>query len=42
MGREAYIRIWWGNLRERGHLRDPGADERIIFKWIFKKWDVEV
>jgi hypothetical protein len=24
--------FWWGNLRERQHLEDPGADGRIIFK----------
>jgi len=29
-----------GNLRERDHLEDPGVDGRIIFRWIFKKWDV--
>jgi hypothetical protein len=23
-------------------LKDPGLDERIILRWIFKKWDVEV
>ena len=34
--------IWWGNLRERDHLKDPGADRRIILRWIFKKWDVRV
>jgi hypothetical protein len=21
---EAYSRFWWGNLRERDHLGDPG------------------
>jgi len=29
----------WGNMRERVHLEDPGVDERIILRWIFKKWD---
>ena len=29
-----------GNLRERDHLEDPGADGRIILRWIFRKWDV--
>jgi len=42
MGRsEVYTGFWWGNLRERGHLEDPGIDERIILRWIFRKWDVE-
>jgi len=31
-----------GSLRERDHWGDPGADERIILRWIFKKWDVGV
>ena len=30
--------FWWGNLRERDHLEDPGVD-RIILRWIFRKWD---
>jgi len=41
MGRgEAYIGFWWGNLRERDHLGDPGVDERIILRRNLKKWDV--
>jgi hypothetical protein len=40
MGRgEAYTRFWWGNLRERDHLGDPGIDGSIILRWIFIKWD---
>ena len=31
--------FWWGNLQERGHFEDPNTDERIILKWIFKKFD---
>jgi len=34
--------IYWGNLRERDHLGDPGVDGSIILIWIFRKWDVEV
>ena len=29
-------------MRERDHLGDPGIDERIILRWIFRKWDVRV
>jgi hypothetical protein len=35
-GREAYTGCWWGNLRERDHLGDPGVDGRIILRWIFR------
>jgi len=28
-----------GNLRDRDHLEDPGVEMRIIFRWIFRKWD---
>ena len=31
--------IWWGNLREGAHLKDPGVDGTIILKWILKKWN---
>jgi hypothetical protein len=33
---EAYTGFWWGNLRERGHLGDPGVDGRIVLRWIFR------
>jgi hypothetical protein len=35
--RGAY-RVYWGNLREGGHLEYPGLDGRIILKLIFEKW----
>jgi hypothetical protein len=35
--RETCIGFWWGNLRERDHWGDPGVDERIILRWIFRK-----
>jgi len=27
---EACSEFWWGNLRERDHLGDPGVDVRVI------------
>jgi hypothetical protein len=35
---EVYTGFWWGNLRERDHLEDPGLDGRIKLGWIFRKW----
>jgi hypothetical protein len=32
-----YTGFWWGNLRVRDHLEDPGIDGRIILRW---KWDM--
>jgi hypothetical protein len=37
---EAYTGFWWGNLRGRDHLEDPGVDGRIILRWILRKRDV--
>jgi hypothetical protein len=34
---EVYTEFWWGNLRERDHLEEPGVDGRIVFRWIFGK-----
>jgi hypothetical protein len=34
---EVHRGFWWGILRERDHLVDPGVDGRIILIWIFSK-----
>jgi hypothetical protein len=39
-GKGAY-RVLVGNLRERHHWGDPGADGRILI-WIFRKLEVRV
>jgi hypothetical protein len=39
---EVYTRFWYGILKERYHLGDPGVDGIIIFVWIFRDWYVGV
>jgi hypothetical protein len=34
---EACTGFWWENLRERHHLVDPGVDEKLILRRIFRK-----
>jgi hypothetical protein len=35
-----YTGFWWRKLGKRDHLEDQGVYGRIIFRWIFRKWDV--
>jgi len=28
-----YTEFWWGNLREKHHLEDPGVDRGIILNY---------
>jgi hypothetical protein len=39
---KACIGIWWGNLRKRDHLGDPGLDGITILRMMFMKWNVGV
>jgi len=34
---KVHTRFWWGNLRERDHLENPGVDGSIILMWIFRR-----
>jgi len=34
--------FWLRSLREGDSRGDPGIDERIICRWISRKWDVGV
>ena len=35
--RRVAYRVWWGDPRERDHLKNVGLNGRTILKWIFKK-----
>ena len=39
---EVHTGFWWDNQRERDHFEDLDVDGRLIFEWIFRKWDWEV
>jgi hypothetical protein len=41
-GKDTHTGFWWGDPREKDHLKDQGVDGMIILKWIFKKCDREV
>jgi hypothetical protein len=43
MGRgDVLTGFWWGNLRKRDYLGDPGIDGKIILSWIFRTWCLRV
>ena len=35
--REIPAEFWWVNLKARGHFKDPGADGRILLKFILNR-----
>jgi hypothetical protein len=35
---EVRAEFWWGNMKERDHLEDPGIVGNML-KWILKKRD---
>jgi hypothetical protein len=37
---EVYTGFRWGNLKD--NLEEPGVDEKIILRWVFRKWYVGV
>jgi hypothetical protein len=40
VGERSIYRVSVGNLREMDQLENPGVDDSIILRWIFRKKDV--
>ena len=40
--RRGVCRVWVGKPQGNENLEDPCVDGRIILRWIFREWDVEV
>jgi hypothetical protein len=41
MGRgEMFTSFWWGNMRERHQLENPGVDGKVILRLTFRNVDV--
>jgi len=38
---DVHTGFWFGDLRGRDDMKGLGVDGRILFKWIFEKWDEE-
>jgi hypothetical protein len=34
---EVHTGCWWENVREKDNLENPGIDERVILRRIFRK-----
>jgi len=37
---QLYTELWLGKPEGKNHLEDPGADGRILLRWIYRKWVV--
>jgi len=40
--RSGVYRVLTGKPEGKNHLEDPGVDERIILRWMFRNWDFGV
>ena len=38
--KKGVYRVLMGKPEKRDHLGDPGVDDRILLRWIIRKWDV--